>query len=498
MNLSTARSALRAREIGIRKVIGATKKELILQFLSESVIVAWAAILIAIGLLYFSLPWLNDISGQNLSIDILVKWQVLVPLFLTPFAVGIIAGIYPALFLSSFQPVKTLKGLFKVAGSNISMRKALVVTQFAISIILIITTAIVFQQLSYMQQTSLGFDKDRVITMAYPGSLGTQYESFRNELLKKSNIKDVGRSSRIPSGRLLDSQGAYTYNNDSLTPVNSEIKFLAADYNFISVYGMQLSAGRNFSREYGTDTAGFIINETAVKALGWKSNQDAVGKNFKYASIDGHIIGVVSDFHFESMHQAIVPLVLVMPSPNLGNFYNHLSLKIAGNNITAAVLSVQETWKKYLPETPFQYTFLDDNFAKLYQSEQTQGTIFTIFACIAIFIACLGLFGLSAFAITQRFKEIGVRKVLGANVGSIVALLSKDFLKLVAIAAVIAFPVAWFAMYKWLNDFAYRINIAWWVFVLAGVAAALVALITVSFQAIKAALMNPVKSLRTE
>ena len=497
MNLSTARSALRAKEIGIRKVVGARKKALILQFLSESIIISWLAIFIALSLLYFTLPWLNKISGQELSIDILLKWQVLIPLFLTPFLVGVLSGIYPALFLSSFQPVKTLKGIFKVGGSNISFRKVLVVTQFAISIILIITTAVVFQQLHYMQQKSLGFDRDHVAVVPYNGALNDKFESFRTELLSNSNIKSVGRSSRIPTGRLLDDMGAYTLSGDSMMPTNTDIKFVSVDYDFIPTYGISLASGRNFSREYGTDTAGFIINESAVKALGWKSAEKSVGKDFKYGNQPGHIIGVVKDFNFESMHQQIVPMVLVMTPPS-SPYFNNLSVKLSGNNVSASLDYLQKTWQKFLPEIPYQYAFLDENFDKLYESEQRQGTLFTVFACIAIFIASLGLFGLSAFAITQRIKEIGVRKVLGANVSSIVTLLSKDFLKLVLIAAIIAFPVAWYAMNSWLKDFAYRINIPWWIFILAAIAAALIALITVSFQAIKAAISNPIKSLRTE
>jgi putative ABC transport system permease protein len=497
MNLSTARSALRAKEIGIRKVVGARKKALILQFLSESIIISWVAILIALGLLYFTLPWLNKISGQELSIDILLKWQVLVPLFLTPFVVGFLSGIYPALFMSSFQPVKTLKGIFRVGGSNISFRKVLVVTQFAISIILIITTGIVFQQLHYMQQTSLGFDKDHVAVVPYNGALSDKFESFRTELLSNSNIKSVGRSSRIPTGRLLDDMGAYTLSGDSMMPTNTDIKFVSVDYDFIPTYGISIAAGRNFSRDYGTDTAGFVINESAVKALGWKSAEKSVGKDFKYGNQKGHIIGVVKDFNFESMHQQIVPMVLIMTPPS-NPYFNNLSVKLSGNNISASLDYLQKTWQKFLPEIPYQYAFLDENFDKLYESEQRQGTLFTVFACIAIFIASLGLFGLSAFAITQRIKEIGVRKVLGANVSSIVTLLSKDFLKLVFIAAIIAFPVAWYAMNSWLKDFAYRISIPWWIFILAAIAAALIALITVSFQAIKAAISNPIKSLRTE
>jgi putative ABC transport system permease protein len=494
MNLSTARSALRAREIGIRKVIGARKKELILQFLSESVLLSWVAILIAIGCLYLTLPWLNKISGQHISPAILMKWQILVPVFLTPFIVGILSGIYPALFMSSFQPVKTLKGLFRAGGSNISFRKLLVIVQFAISIILIITTAIVFQQLHYMQKKSLGFDKDHIAVIPYNSALNDKYEAFRTELLLNSNFKNATRTSRIPTGRLLDDMGAYTLSGDSMRPANTDIKFVSVDYDFVPTYGIQMASGRNFSREYGADTLSFVLNESAVKALGWTA-QNAIGKNFKYGNRSGHIIGVIKDFHFESMHQSIVPLVLeIFPRP----YFNNLSVKFSGNNLAASLSHLENTWKKFLPDIPYQYTFLDENFDKLYEAEQRQGNIFTIFACIAIFIASLGLFGLSAFAISQRIKEIGIRKVLGADVSTIVTLLSKDFLKLVAISAVVAFPVAWYFMNKWLQDFAYRINMPWWIFIIAGIVAALVALITISFQAIRAAIANPVKSLRTE
>lgn len=497
MNLSTARSALRAKEIGIRKVIGAERKELIFQFLSESVIITSIAGILAIVCLWLTLPWLNKVSGQELSMSTLLQWQVLVPVLLAPVAVGLISGIYPALFMSSFRPIQTLKGIFKVGGRSVSFRKVLVVTQFSISIILIITTAVVFQQLHYMQQKSLGFDKEQIAVIPYNNALSDKFEAFRNELLSNSNFKDASRSSRIPTGRLLDAMDAYTMSGDSMRQSKTDIKLVAVDYDFIPTYGIRMAAGRNFSREYGTDTMGFVLNESAVKALGWKSSQDAVGRDFKYGNIKGRVIGVTKDFHFENMHQSIVPLVFEM-FPARISFFNNLSVKFSGNNTTAALQHLEATWKKFLPEIPYEYTFLDENFDKLYQSEQRQGTIFTTFACIAIFIACLGLFGLSAFTITQRIKEIGVRKVLGANVGSIVALLSKDFLRLVVIAAVIAFPIAWYSMNNWLKDFAYRIDIQWWVFVLAAVAALLVALFTVSYQAIKAALANPVKSLRTE
>ncbi len=497
MNLSTARSALRGKEIGIRKVVGARRKELIGQFLGESILVCWAATILAAVLTYTALPWLNKVSGQDLSFGTLLQAKIIIPLLITPFVVGFLSGIYPAMFMSSFQPVKTLKGLFKVGGSSISFRKILVVAQFSISIILIITTVIVFQQLHYIQKKSLGYDRDRVITMSYTNEVSRQYDAFRTELLKNTSFKDMTRSSRIPTGRLLDNMGASTLAGDSLRPVTTDIKFISADYDFISTFGIRMAAGRFFSRDYGTDTASFVINESTVKALGWKNPKEAIGKDFKYGNQTGHIIGVLNDFHFESMHQAIVPMILLMLPPSFP-YFNNLSIKIAGNNLASALTQFETSWKKFFPETPLDYTFLDDNFDRLYESEQKQATLFTAFACIAIFIACLGLFGLSAFAISQRIKEIGVRKVLGANVSGIVGLLSKDFLILVGVAALMAFPVAWYAMNNWLQDFAYRVNIQCWVFIVAGVTAALIAFITVSFQAIKAAVANPVRALRSE
>jgi putative ABC transport system permease protein len=496
MNLSTARSALRAREIGIRKTVGANRKEIIAQFLSESVMISWVAMILAFVLTWMALPWLNKLSGQALSINILLQSKILIAIFFIPFVVGIMSGIYPALFMSSFKPVRVLKGLVKVGGANISFRKILVTAQFAISIILIISTAVVFKQLNYMQNKSLGFDREHIITMTYNGALNNTYESFRNELLSNSSIKKVARSSRIPTGRLLDAMGTKINRGDSLVPANADLKFVSADQEFLSTYGVKIVAGRDFSKDFSTDTSAFLINEAAVQALGLKNNQDAPGKDITYGSRGGKLIGVINDFHFESMHQKIVPLILMVPRNS--NFFGRISVKVAGSNIPSAISHIEKTWKKFLPDTPFEYTFLDENFERLYKSEQKQGTIFTVFACIAIFIASLGLLGLSAFSITQRIKEIGIRKVLGASVSSIVGLFSKDFLKLVIIAAVIAFPVAWYGMNNWLQDFAYRTNISWWIFLIAGIIAASIALFTISVQAIKAALANPVESLRTE
>lgn len=496
MNLSTARSTLRAREIGIRKVVGAQRKEIIAQFLSESVLISFVAMILAVAITALLLPWLNKVTEQHMTMNVLIKPFILIPIILMPVLVGVLSGIYPALFMSSFKPVKVLKGLFKVSGNNISFRQVLVTMQFTISIILIISTVVVFKQLHYMQQKSLGFDRDHIVTLPYNDALTGRFDAFRNELTAHSDIKDVTRSSRIPTGRLLDASGTQLKSGDSMIPAKSELKYVAADEYFLSTYGVHVVAGRGFSKDFGTDTSSFLINEAAARALGFKTNDQAVGKTISYGGRTGQMIGVINDFHFESMHQKILPLILLVPTD--GNYYGRISIKIAGRSIPAAISTIEKTWMNFLPDAPFEYTFLDENFEKLYKSEERQGTIFTTFAFIAIFIACLGLFGLSAFAITQRIKEIGIRKVLGASTGSIVGLLSKDFLKLVAIAAVVAFPIAWYAMNNWLHDFAYRTNIQWWIFLAALCIAGFVALATISIQAIKAALANPVKSLRSE
>ncbi|MBD1365991.1 ABC transporter permease [Mucilaginibacter sp. ZT4R22] len=496
MNLATARSVLRAKEIGIRKVIGAQRREIISQFLSESVLITWVALILAIALTVLLLPWINSLSELDLSVRSLLNAKILLPLLALPFIIGLISGIYPAIFMSSFIPAKVLKGMLKVGSGNVSFRQVLVVLQFSISIILIVATAVVFQQLQYIQNKALGFNKEHIITMGYERALTPQYEAFKDDLIKSGQVKEVGLSSRIPSGRLLDAQGASLIEGSSAQPVKFDLKYIRADYGFIPTYTMQMAAGRNFSKAFPTDTNNTIINEAAVRAFGWKNADAAIGKNLAYGGIKGKVIGVVKDFHFESLHQKIIPLLFQLPAQK--GTYNRISIKINGANPKAAIAAIETTWHKYLPETPFDYTFLDERFGKLYSSEQQQGSLFTIFSFIAIFIACLGLFGLSAFTITQRVKEIGVRKVLGASVPQIVGELSRDFLKLVILAAIISLPVAWYAMNKWLLDFEFRISISWWILVMAGVVALIVAFVTISFQSIKAALANPVKSLRSE
>lgn len=496
MNLSTARSTIRAKEIGIRKVVGAPRKEIIVQFLSESVLITCFSMVLALVLTGMLIPLVNKLSGLNLAFNYLYQPQILLPVIALPFIVGLVSGIYPAVFMSSFKPVKVLKGILKVGAGNISFRKVLVVLQFSISIILIVATIIVFQQLNYIQHKSLGFDKEHIITMSNPFS-NSQFETFRNEVKKNPDVKELGRSSRIPSGRLLDNSDISVFKGDALQQVSADVKCINTDYTFIPTYGMKMAAGRNFSHNFSTDSSNYVINAATVKALGWNTPENAVGRDLSYGGVKGKVIGVVNDFHFESLHQNITPLLMKMPSFEHNN-YNRLSVKINGANINRAINTLQQAWRKVQPEVPFEYTFLDERFQKLYNSEQQQGNLFTLFSGIAIFIACLGLFGLSAFTITQRMKEIGVRKVLGASIRQIVTELSKDFLKLVLIASLIALPIAWYAMNRWLLDFAFRISIQWWVLVLAGFIAVVIAFVTISFQSIKAALANPVKSLRSE
>ncbi|NOW94028.1 ABC transporter permease [Mucilaginibacter sp. SG564] len=494
MNLSTARSALRAREIGIRKVIGAQRKEIITQFLSESVLITFFSLVLALVLTWLLIPFINSLSKLGLSFSSLYQPGLLLVILILPFFIGILSGIYPALFMSSFKPVKVLKGILKIGSGGVSFRKVLVVVQFSVSIVLIVATTIVFQQLRYIQQKSLGFDKDHVLTMSNPFS-NSEFETFKNEVTKNAGIKELARSSRIPSGRLLDDQGISVFEGSKSQPVKADVKYVNTDYGFIPTFGMKMAAGRNFSRDFGTDSNNYVINAAAAKVLGWKTSENAIGKDLTYGGVRGKVIGVVNDFHFESLHQSIIPLLFRMPGRDN---YGRLSIKIEGNNINSSINAIQQAWQKLQPETPFEYTFLDERFQKLYDSEKQQGNLFTIFSFIAIFIACLGLFGLSAFTISQRVKEIGVRKVLGASIPQIVTELSKDFLKLVLIASIIALPMAWYAMSKWLLDFAFRISIQWWVFVMAGVIALVIAFVTISFQSIKAAMANPVKSLRSE
>jgi len=492
MNLATARSASRAREVGMRKVVGALRPQLIAQFLSESILVVVFALGIALVLVLIGLPVLNDFTHKQLSVRQLVDPVFVSILLGITLLTGLVAGSYPAFFLTSFRPLGVLKGQVTSAIRTGRLRQTLVVTQFAIAVALIICTAVVYNQMNYIQTYRLGYQKDQMLLLPDIGDSTTGYETLKQELKRAGVVGDIGRSSRIPSGRLLDSYDSSYEKGDTMAPVTINLRSLRVDYDFIPAYRIGMAAGRNFSRSFPTDTAMVILNETAVRLMGWTPDQ-AIGKSFRYGPSQGQIIGVTKDYHFESLHQNVSAIALTMTRSNL----NWISVPLAGHMPTA-VARVEAVWKQFFPERPFDYQFLDERFDRLYAREQTQQLLFSVFAGVAILISCMGLFGLSMFMAEQRTKEIGIRKVLGASVSSLVALLSQDFLKLVGIAILIASPVAGWAMSQWLSGFAYHTVLHWWVFALAAVLSVGIALLTVSFQSVKAALLNPVKSLRSE
>lgn len=495
MNLSTARSANRAKEVGIRKVLGTEKKTLVQQFLLESILTVIIALIIGIGIAALVLPLFNDVSAKSFSAKDFVSGRIVLFILLVPFVVGVLAGIYPAFFLSRFKPVTVLKGSSVGIFKKSNLRSVLVVFQFATSIILIIGTVVVYRQLQYIQNKNLGFNKEQVLIINGTGALQNNAEVFKNEVRNLPGVTSASFTGYLPVSSSARSDNSFSKSAvmDSKTGVN--MQRWTVDYDYINTLGMQMIQGRNFSREFGSDSSGVIVNETAAKLLGFSSplGEKIYTYNNRNEPIAYNIIGVVKNFHFESLRQNIGPLCMM-----LGDARFLTSFKVSTSNIQALVKQIESKWKVMAPGMPFSYRFLDDSFDEMYRSEQRVGKIAITFAVLAILIACLGLFGLVTYAAERRIKEIGIRKVLGATISNIIGMLSKDFLLLVVIAAVISFPIAWWGMNQWLQDFAYRIDISWWIFIIAGLMAAVIALITVSFQAIRAALANPVKNLRTE
>ena len=499
MNLSTARSARRAKEVGIRKVLGTERKAIVTQFLVESILTAFIALLSALIIAFFVLPVFNDIAAKSLIIKDLFSIRILPFLIGLPIVVGLLAGIYPALFLSRFKPIVVLKGNANTGFKKSNLRNFLVVFQFATSIMLIIGTIIVYSQLIFIQNKKLGFEKEQVIVIDGVNALNKNAEFFKNEVLNMQGVSSGTLSAFLPVSNSSRSDNTYSSEAVMTTSTAIDMQSWVVDYDYINTMGMEVVEGRNFSKDFGSDSSAILITETTTKLIGFS---DPIGKII-YAPDDYggsgiglyplHIIGVIKDFHFESLRQKLVPL-----SMRLGNSIGVASFKITTTNTKTLISQIEKKWKTLAPEMPFSYRFLSDSFDQMYRSEQRAGTVAIVFASLAILIACLGLFGLVTYMSEQRKKEIGIRKVLGASVSKVVVMLSKDFLILVAISSVIAFPVAWWAMNKWLQDFEYRININIWVFVIAGLAALLIAMLTVSYQAIKAAISNPVKSLRTE
>lgn len=495
INLTTAKSGARAKEVGVRKVFGTDRRQLIFQFLLESTLMVIVAMVFALMIDLLAIPGFNQLSGKDLSFMSLLHPGFIAMIVLLPLFVGLLAGSYPAFYLSGFKPVQILKGKINFGGKSGRLRGGLVVFQFSISIILIIATIVVYRQLNYIQNKNIGFVKDQVLIIKEAGPLGTHATAFKNELLKMPEIKQGTFSGFLPvSGTF---RGDNTYATAPVMTANNgfSMQNWNVDEDYMGTLGMQLLKGRNFSKDFGSDSMAVVINESAARYLG---PGDPIGK-FIYGSDDAgnvaayHVIGLVKNFNYESLHSSIGPLGLFLKSSPFT-----ASFKISTTDIQGLVTRIKTVWEKFAPGMPFSYRFLDDSFNDMYQAETRTGTTAIVFSALAVFIACLGLFGLAMFAVERRTKEIGIRKVLGASNAGIVKLLSKEFVLLVLLSFLIAAPIGWFFMHVWLQEFAFRTNISWWIFLLAGGAALLIALLTVSFQSIKAALSNPVTILKAE
>ncbi|HVW15148.1 MAG TPA: ABC transporter permease [Mucilaginibacter sp.] len=489
MNLTTARSVKRSREIGVRKVVGAVRPVLIRQFIGEAILLTFLSVIVAIALVTVLLPVFNSITEKQIAYPFthLTFWFGLI---LLTIITGFIAGSYPALFLSSFSPVTVLKGTLKLSSGSVWFRKILVIFQFSMSIILIIGTIVISKQVNYIQTKNIGFDRENLLYVPLEGDLPAKYETFKNEALNMPGIKDVSRMTSTPVNIGSSTIGV---NWDTKDPnLNVMFSQTAVGYDFVKTMGLKMAQGRDFSQGYGTDTTNYLINETALARLPYK---DPIGRNFTMWGKKGKIVGIIKDFHFNSLHNPIYPLVVHLDAKaDFGN----IIIRTKPGQTTEAIASIEKLCKELNPKFTVSYQFADLQYKKMYDNEQVVSKLSDAFAALGIFISCLGLLGLAMFTAEQRTKEIGIRKVLGASVGSLFTLLSREFVILVIISLIIATPFAWWAMSKWLLNYQYGIHIEWWIFALAGVLAIAITLITVSFQATKAALMNPIKSLRSE
>ncbi len=491
INLTTARASERAKEVGIRKVSGAVRPQLARQFIGESLVICFIAFILTLGLSALLLPSFNDLAGKIISEGIFRHGSLVALLLGAGIVIGLLAGIYPAFVLSSFKPIDVLKGRFATGTKGSILRKGLVISQFAISTALIIGTIIVYTQLNYMRNRNLGFNKEHVLVV--DTNRDKKREALQQSVSQLPNVTATSLSGSVPGS---GNPGAYSEVENikgDLQIANFDLYYV--DFDYIPLYKIELAAGRAFSRDYKTDSnQAMILNESAVKILGYTSPGQAIGKRYKQWGSEGKIIGVIKDFHFRSLQQPIKPLTMRMDWQSFGL----LSVKVNSANLNKTIAAVEKQFKTLIPNRPFNYYFLDEFFDRQYKSEERFGRLFLNFDVLAIFISCLGLLGLASYSTMQRTREIGIRKVMGASVSNIINLLSKDFLKLVVISFFIAAPAAWYFMHKWLADFAYRTSISWWIFALAGLLAILIAVITISFQAFRAAVANPVKSLRTE
>lgn len=496
MNLATARAMKRAKEVGMRKVVGAFQSQLIWQFLGEAIILSVLALFMALVLVEIALPFFNTLSGKQLAVNLTSNGLLIAALFLLVCLVGIISGSYPAFFLSRLRPAVVLKGELRSVATVARLRQGLVVTQFALCIIMIIATTVAHDQINFVRAKNLGFNQEQLVVIDInSGNTRRNFQTIKNEIAKLPAVKSVSVSSRVP-GEWKNIDQILAVKEDGSESEAHTMFFMCIDQDFFRTFEMSLIAGRNLSDEMGTDTSAVIINEAAAQALGWG---DPLEKEIRVleSPYRARVVGVVKDFHFQSLHEKIAPLVLGHWN-NPVTSIDYFTARVQAAELPATLASMQKIHEQFDQVTPFEYNFLDDRLNDFYQTDLRVGKIFGISAGLTILIACLGLFGLASFTIEQRTKEVGIRKVLGASVGGIVGLMSKDFAKLVLLANVVAWPVAYWAMNKWLGDFAYRINLGVGIFAFAGGLALLIALLTVIMHAMKAALANPVEALRYE
>jgi putative ABC transport system permease protein len=497
MNLTTARFANRSKEIAVRKVAGASRENLVVQFLAEAFLLTFIAALLALALVKVLLPSFNEFTEKKLNFNLHTDYRIYLGVAAVVIIVALLSGIYPSLFQSRFKPVSLFKSKINVGKGNLSLRRSLVVLQFSLSIIMIVATLVVYMQMKYIATKDMGFKKEQLVVIDInSGAVRKGAETIKNELAKLPQVKDVTVSSRVP-GEWKDLPRIAVKNEKIQTPAGEEMYFIGVDDHFLKTYEVGLLKGRNFDKTVLGDSSSVLINELAAKQLGITQPSEQLIDMPLEKPFRVRVIGIVKDFNFQSLRQPVAPMLLGYQKNPIQNI-DYFTLRLTSNASSETLRQMDAILHSVDPKHLFEYHFLDKQWDLFYREDQIRQTIFLIVALLTILIACLGLFGLATYAAEQRIKEIGIRKVLGASVGSIVTMLSKDFLKLVLVATIIAFPLSWLAMHNWLQDFAYRINISWWIFAAGGLIALLIALFTISFQAIKAAIANPVRSLRNE
>jgi len=490
MNLSTARSSVRAREVGMRKVSGAHRGHLIRQFFGESILLAMLAMVLALVFVEIVISSANRFEHIKDSMNMLLNFQSILVIMGITILTGVFAGSYPAFILSKFNPISVLKGAYTKGKQGVAFRKSLVVIQFSLSIILIISTLVVFNQMQYMKQKDLGYNKDNMIYLPIRGEISDKFYEFKEELLKGTGIQKVTRSSsKLSEIGYIASGLNWEGKAEEDDPIFS---FEGVDYDYFETCQMEFAAGRGFSQDFADDEKNYVLNEKAIKQMGYEG--EVIGRMFDMWGREGKIIGVVEDFNFHHQSREIDPLILTY----FPEYYNYVLIKVESNDLEVVVDHIENTWQSFVSQFPFEYHFMDEDFEKLYKKEQNMGSLFQIFTALAVFISCLGLFGLATFVVERRTKEIGIRKVLGASSGGLIMLLVKDFTKWVLLANLIAWPVAWFAMNKWLQNYAFKTEMTTLPFIIAGLAALIIAIITVFLQTYRAANSNPVRSLKYE